>query len=197
MKIVCPSCPAGTQLLGITSDATEVRCPKCRKRFRLVTRQIVGFTSQGLDHARTRYQLMTHEGKGRKRPRSFIGPTNVRLTMNGWVTLVYRGETLVGVADQTASYWYPIPVVPNKVRQGWRLVRVITLISALLIALQMFRFGEKLQIVARNSSGLLVFVIALVVAGAPALLWTVQTLNAARPKRGYLPRGAARWSGED
>ena len=185
-SIVCPSCPASPRphILVISSDMVGIRCDVCHRYFRLITREVKETRKTNLEHLQSRYQMFTVEERQRTRPRVFIAPNNVNVTAGDWATFVYRGERLVGLADQSSSYWYPIPVVPSKTKTAHRLVQILSLACILLVLLQLTRFFPALSDVTNKASGLGILLVAFLFLASPAILWSVQTLR--QPKR-YLP----------
>jgi hypothetical protein len=193
MTIVCPSCPAGAtpQLLEIEASYNEVRCPTCRKRFRVVTRKVHETRSHQLTASKTRYTLITYESEGRRtRPRIIEAQPSLQLSSGAWLTLVYRGERLVGIADQTSSFWYPVPTFPSSHTSMQRLMRILTWTVLALALLQLTRLVPALGDTLSKPSGIIVLLLTVLLILAPAILFTVQTLGIGQQKR-YLPKSSS------
>lgn len=187
--IICPACPAQERnVLPVAVEASSVRCPVCRSRFRLITRQVRSSHSRKLDARRTLYELVTREGADRVRLRRLVAPASVTFAPHSWVTLVYDGEALRGVAEQTASVWYPVPAFTVKSGVLRHLLAFLGALCLLLAALQLDRLVPALESVARRPQGALSLVVLAVFLLAPALLWALQTGWGAQPRR-YLPAG--------
>jgi hypothetical protein len=191
LNIVCPACPP-QQIIEITAEASEARCPVCRRYYRVVTRQLKSVHSTRLGSERTRYDITTIEGPDRTRPRHFEALPTTRLVPNYWITLVYRGPRLLGIADQTTSFWHPQPIFALTHKPLRRLLFMLSVVCLLLAAVQLQRLLPALRAVGSHSSGQVALVAALVFALAPAFLWVLQT--GWNQRRSKLPFPTREWS---
>src|ERR1039457_5950998 len=144
--IICPTCPPDKpNIMAITMEATGIRCPVCRHRFRLITRQELSSRSTSLDRLRTRYEIVTSEGSDRTRLRRFVAPPSLTFTAAGWATLVYEGERLMGMAEQSSAVWYPAPAFAVGHTTLRRLITVLSAVCLLLAVLQLTRLAPALK----------------------------------------------------
>lgn len=192
LMIVCPACPP-QQLIAISVEATQARCPTCRRYFRLVTRELKSVQTSRLEAQRVRIDVLTFEGeRSRSRPRHFEALPTVHLTPGHWITLVYRGPRLLGIAEQTTSIWHPLPLFAVGLAPLRRLIFLLSVVCLLLAALQLDRLVPALQLISKHPSGVAALALVGGIALAPALLWALQTGWSARA-RSYLPPSAASW----
>lgn len=114
-QMVCPSCPNGADgsppVVSFHHDQDQVRCPACRRWYRVVTRELAGPTQQLPlpEEGRSRYRVLTAEPGGRHLQRTFVGSPGLRLAIGARVSFVYQAGRLAGVANQTTGTWFALP----------------------------------------------------------------------------------------
>jgi hypothetical protein len=180
-KIVCPACsgPGRTPtIISVQSEDEETYCPNCKRRYRLLTRQIQEVTSERLNSGRARYQIVTVEDSDEKRtrPRSFEAQTNLKLQAQMTVTLVWRGKHLVGLADQSNIVWYNIEPQPPRFPQLNRLMSYLAWVCLFIAALQLGRLVPAWSGLFDNYGlqALIVIAIAVLVLMLPLLRWITE-----------------------
>jgi hypothetical protein len=147
-QIICPLCaPRKTgadsapaySIIRFYQDDNEVRCPRCRRWYRVLTRKLADTPNQRLlPESRARYAIVTKEDNGRIRPRSFTGFPGWPLSKDEVISLVWFGPRFMGVANQTHSDWHGMP--QRKFNSPFRLAWQLTF--ALIAALALY-YGAK------------------------------------------------------
>lgn len=179
--IVCPYCSKGDELYTIDIDpqATKVRCPKCRRYFSILTR-FVDKTKARVDRKGLRcYDFTTQEPGGRLRPRSVRVSRGVTIRPNTWITLVWRGDSLVGIADQTANQgqgaWLEIHLTKKKgtFDRVWK----ATLFAGFLLAIiQIITLEGKLyDLASKHPVSMIFLLIFALVFFIPPVHWSITT----------------------
>lgn len=135
--ITCPFCLAKGRkdLIEISEDEVSIRCHNCQRRLLVLTRKISEIDVRKREDGWLDYFLVTEEHYG-KRARRIVAPPGPRVRPGQWVTLVSRGQHLLGIANQSTGVWYPIS--PKKREKGWQesLLLWLTPIILVLLAIQ-------------------------------------------------------------
>lgn len=115
--IVCGPCTkeeGRAHVLRCPTQASEVRCERCRRYYQVFTTQLGGPTRQQMRRdGRIEYRLLTRDGGDGLTRRSVVGTTGYKLLIGEWVTIVRLGGRVVGVANQTTQVWNPVPPPPS------------------------------------------------------------------------------------
>lgn len=161
----------------IRAEREDARCPNCHRRFRVLTR-FVTEARKRIDGARYFYDFLSVEEGGRERMRSQLVSRDTKIQPRSWVTFVWRGERLIGIADQQDGYWFPVNFAPRPPRFR-RLTRLLLAACGLLIVLQALSLLDSAQaLIADAPQALLVLLALLAIFLAPLALWALEALSA-------------------
>jgi hypothetical protein len=176
MRVLCPACDHRNQqvVINVTPTEEEFHCPKCRKRFGLLTRYVVEARGDYDPLGDYFFDITTIEEGGRLRPRTIRTiDTKARIQPRTWITVVYRADREMGLSDQTHATWWNIPwrrPVPPAHPAVWR----ITYIAAALLGLIYFKAwvsqaGNSIH----NTPGVMIGLIAVAIASLLPLAWWI------------------------
>lgn len=177
LTILCPLCPAAEKRprLQVTVEQDEVRCPGCKRRFTLASRYVVEARTLLDERRGLRFILVMREPEGHERPRTVPVVRGVQLQADAWVTLVYRGGFVVGIADHTNGRWYTLPFL-EEVSPYTTLWHVLLSTCAVLGGIYLWRLARGIHGAASIEPAILVaLVVFLLVSLAPLALWLVET----------------------
>lgn len=176
MWIKCFACSIDIE---IKAEDYEIRCPQCRRRFRLLTRFVMQAHGRRGPHGDVRYELVTREEGGRGRPRTITLPSlDVRVEPKAWQTFVWRGERLVGIANQILPRWFAVAYRPKPLSKWVRLYRTLLTVAGLIAILYGVRvLATGAHEIRTRPSFLVALIVLAVVAAAPALVWVGETLS--------------------
>jgi hypothetical protein len=157
--------------IPISLDAESAQCPHCDTRYRIVSRELVSCRQKD-----RRYVLVTREPSGRTRPRSLRPTKQLHFDEGSWITLVWRGSALVGIADQSSGYWFP-QLQRSRISGYGRLWAFCLATAGLLSLFYLERIGaEMLSLYRGNHSLMLVWLVLLCAAAAPPAVWALRVL---------------------
>jgi hypothetical protein len=144
-----------------------------------MTRYVTAAGSRQNRHGELFYDFTALEDGGRPRRRSIRVNPGVIMPSRAWITVLRRGERVVGYANHQTGYWYPISASDASRQTGsrklWKLTGYLCL---LLVALQAIRLaGATEDLLSRSPSTVVVLVGFAVVFAAPAIYWAVQTVT--------------------
>jgi len=175
-------------VIPIKLDDERCRCPGCETSYRLLSRELVSVRSRVDERGGYRHLLLTREAGGRTRPRALHTVKPVQFVISGWLTLVWRGSTLVGiVTDQARPYWLP-QEAPATAASRYGRVWSVCLAAATLIGLvYLTRIGTEVsRLHAAGRAPLVVwFALALAVL-APLAWWALRTASEGEPEQDLL-----------
>lgn len=185
--ILCPVCTPklGPKVIGIKPENTEARCPTCKRKFRLITREIERTQAQRLKNGQTLYQLVTKEPYDRLRPRNIEAQPHLVFKPGQSITLVYRGNTLLGIANQSVRSWQAVVLVT---KASSSLLPLLLGTVVLLCMLQAFRFAGEIATLFEEHAGraLIGILVVTAIALLPIGYWILEAQGSPRVKK-YLP----------
>lgn len=149
-QLVCLHCPPGTDgrppVVSFHHSQDQVRCPDCRRWYRVITRELATPTQQMPleQEGRSRYRIVTAEPDGRQLLRTFIGTPGLRLAIGARVSLVYSSGRLAGIANQSTGTWFRLPEPSS--RRGSRVLEyaLLGLVGVLGLALALTALSDAI-----------------------------------------------------
>jgi hypothetical protein len=175
VAVVCRLCSheGAPFVFQAATYATAVRCPRCRRRLRLLTRYVLEARQRRGRHGRRIYDLHTVEPSGRARMRSLAVSGNVQVRPQQWTTFVWRGERLLGVVDQGAGVWQPA-AESTAVSLGWGYRALFALVGLLALAHGLRLAAETRALVSSAPATVAVFALVALLLLAPLVLWVLE-----------------------
>lgn len=176
MWIKCFACALDVE---IQPDDYEIRCPQCRRRYRLLTRFVVQAHGRRGPQGDVHYEIVTREEGGRSRPRQITLPSlEVRVEPQAWQTFVWRGERLVGIANQMLPRWFAVAYKPKPPSKWLTLYRTLLTVAGLMAVLYAVRvLATGAHEIRTRPSFLAALIVLAILAAAPALAWAGETLS--------------------
>lgn len=175
LTVVCPFCSQGEDLfvIDIEQRATRTRCPRCRRTFSLLTR-FVGQARARVDRKGRRfYDFLTREAGDRDRMRTAQVSAGIQLRSGRWFTFMWRGDRLVGVADQADGLWFPVHLRPQTT-EFERLWRALVWLCLGLAVIQLIRLGGFTRdVVSTEPLSLLVLALLSLLLLTPLVQWAL------------------------
>jgi hypothetical protein len=190
MRFICPACP-DSDTIEVPDDSEDAICPRCLSRYRLseVFAERISASPRGNGLL---YTLYFQKG-GRPKLERFSSKYELPIQRGHQFIVVRRGRRVVGLADQTRNYWFP--VFADEYERPLLRSLLISLIwpISLLVVLQSVRLPQAVLSLLQDPLGLALGICVLsLLSGAPLLLWTMRTLFPYGPGRerirGFDPR---------
>jgi hypothetical protein len=194
MRILCPQCSKTKPLaIDIAAEDEVTVCSQCSRRYRLRTRKILDVDARLGDRGYS-YRLQTAESNGGQGIQRIPSQLPLQITGQRTVTIVLRGGSVVGVADQDAQTWITVKPVAPRFPLLRRLLVALAWPITILAGLQIIRFWIQSAELLRTdplAAGLLLLGVG-ALALSPVLWWLIRVLFPDGPKRRQLIPG---WSG--
>lgn len=175
LTVVCPFCSQGEDLfvIDIEARASRTRCPRCRRTFSLLTRFVSQARARVDRKGRRFYDFLTREAGGRDRMRSAQVSTGIQLRSGRWFTFMWRGDRLVGIADQEDGLWFPVRLRPQTT-EFERLWRALVWLCLGLAVVQLIRLaGFTRDVVSAEPLALLVLAALALLLLSPLVQWAL------------------------
>lgn len=140
-QLVCVHCPKGADgrppVVGFRAEQDQVRCPGCRRWYRVLTRTLAAPTQQMPlpEEGLSRYRIVTTESGGRELARTFVAGPGLRLAIGARISLVYQAGRMVGIANQTTGVWFKMPPARSSRTGRWLELALLALAAALAVGL--------------------------------------------------------------
>ena len=164
-------------IIDVDPLATKVRCPSCHRHYSVLTRFVSSAHARLDRHGRRHYDFITREPGGRDRPRSIRVSQGVQIRPNTWITLVWRGDNLVGVADQTANEgegaWLEIRLPPTRdpFDRIWQWALYACLVVTAMQALRLC--GATASLVSSQAPAVLFLILFALAFFVPVIHWMI------------------------
>lgn len=179
MVILCPACSSPQQpvAINIEEETRSCYCPSCRRRYWVETITINQTNETRIDSKWATYLIKGDNNVGRQIQESFAAQARLPLRETGTVTIVKRGQSIVGIADQNNNAWVTLQPQPQP-KSPWRsLFSFLAIISCVLAGFLIVSLADLVKTVA-ESYGLVTVITAclvcLSVLLAPLLVRVVQ-----------------------
>jgi hypothetical protein len=196
MRILCPDCSRKEPLaIEVSPEEEAVVCPSCSRRYRLRTRRILDVEARYSDRGYA-YRLQTAEPNGARGVQRILSQSGLQISGQHTVTIVRRGGSVVGLADQDAQTWISVRPVEPRFPLGRRLLLSLAWPVTLLAALQAVRFWIDSAALLQSDPLAAIVLLGLLgsLALAPVIWWLLRVVFPDGPRRRQLIRG---WSGGD
>ena len=198
MIIFCPLCLSENKKETIRIMPTDrgAVCSQCQRRYTILTRRLQRVESEKITDSAYRYRFYSREGDGGERVRTAIASPHSGIRPGHQVTFVWRGRSLVGLADQENNTWHSLNIEPPLYPRLHAFLRFIRWPILLLLLLQGARLLVEWPTVASNHPLPLIIVVVatLSLLAAPLALWAFRTGG---PESKYLPDYDGSWQEGD
>ena len=193
MKFLCPFCSKEKPLRIECPEGSEsAACPRCKKRFRLKLFQAVSIDAAPYPGGFS-YTIASDQN-GRPGIEKFSSRNHLALQQKHSFLAVRRGREIVGLADQTKNFWFPVDPVETPHPLLHALLLSLAWPISALVLLQTTKFFPALyeSIISNTVSFIMALIATVLLAGAPLGLWVIRTIFPYGPRRerirGYDPR---------